>query len=274
MGFISLPVSAFLYWLMLRSKKENPFPKSGFFLLLIAGAISVGVSVVLNLPLSGIVSFFHLGILSDLDRWTLAIKENPAAISEMVQNALKNTPPTFFWKLIDMFFAAGLLEEGLKFLTCRLVIRREGMIRTWMDSVAAFAIVGITFEFLENIAFGMDSDFLSALMRAVASAHFVFGVIMGYYYGKYLVKRQKKYLWLSFWIPFIYHTVTNALIASAPLNRALDVLGTATAISHIVAVVLTVILVFRWQKKRMLDIQIQNDNIIQTEGEYNGQPKG
>ena len=274
MGFISLPVSAFLYWLMLRSKKEIPFPKSGFFLLLIAGAISVGVSVVLNLPLAGIVSFFRLGILSDLDRWTLAIKENPAAISEMVQNAVKNTPPTFFGKLIDMFFAAGLLEEGLKFLTCRLVIRREGMIRTWMDSVAAFAIVGITFEFLENIAFGMDSDFLSALMRAVASAHFVFGVIMGYYYGKYLVKRQKKYLWLSFWIPVIYHTVTNALIASAPLNRALDVLGTATAISHIVAVVLTVILVFRWQKKRMLDIQIQNDNIIQTEGEYNGQPKG
>lgn len=172
MGFISLPVSAFLYWLMLRSKKEIPFPKSGFFLLLIAGAISVGVSVVLNLPLSGIVSFFRLGILSDLDRWTLAIKENPAAISEMVQNAVKNTPPTFFW------------------------------------------------------------------------------------------------------IPVIYHTVTNALIASAPLNRALDVLGTATAISHIVAVVLTVILVFRWQKKRMLDIQIQNDNIIQTEGEYNGQPKG
>ncbi len=63
MGFISLPVSLFLYWLMLRPKREGPFPKGGLIRLLLAGAVSVGLSVILNLPLSGLVSVFRLGVL-------------------------------------------------------------------------------------------------------------------------------------------------------------------------------------------------------------------
>ena len=66
------------------------------------------------------------------------------------------------------------------------------MVRSWMDAVICFAVVGITFEFLENIVFGLNSDFLSALMRSIAAAHTVFGVIMGYFYGKYRVTGEKK----------------------------------------------------------------------------------
>ena len=257
MGIISLPVSVFLYWLMLHYKKEDPFPKGGLLRLLIAGVVCVGLSIVLTIPIDGIISFIRLGILSDLSGWLQAVKDGSEAITALVQNASANAQPTFLWTLISMFFSAGLLEEGLKFLTCRIAIRKEGMIRTWMDSVIAFSVVGITFELLENIAFGMDSELISAVARALAPAHFVFGVIMGYFYGKYLVSGQKKYFWLSFVVPLVYHTITNALIGAMNLNKVLNVLGTAAAISHIVVSAVTVIVVIRWQKNKTLDIPVR-----------------
>ena len=256
MGFISLPVSLFLYWLMLRPKREDPFPKGGLIRLLLAGAVSVALSVLLNLPFSGIVSVFRLGVLSDPGRWLSALRNDPASLNEMIQNAVRDNQPMFLWELISMFFTAGLLEEGLKFLTCRIVIRKEGMIRTRMDAVVAFAVVGITFEFLENIVFGMNSDFLSALVRSLGAAHFVFGVIMGWFYGKYLMTGRKKDLWLSFAVPVVYHTVTNALMASMELGKVLNVLGSISGISHMVATVGTVILVIVWQKNRTLDVPV------------------
>ena len=256
MGLISIPFSAFLYWLMLRSGKEVPFPKRGLLLLLLAGAGSVILSIILTVPLSAIVSFFRLGVFTNPGEWLSAIRTDPAAVNELVQNAKNSIRPTFLFNLISMFFTAGLLEEGLKFLTCRGAIRKKGMVRTWMDSVVCFAVVGITFEFLENIAFGMDLDFISALVRSLGCAHFVFGVIMGYFFGKYRVTGQKKYAWLSFVVPLAYHTVTNALMASIELSKAYYILGSIAGISHMVATVVTVIVVLRWQKHKTLDVPV------------------
>lgn len=256
MGFICLPFSLFLFWLMLRPKKEAPFPKRGLLRLLIAGAVSVVLSIVLNLPVEAILSFFRFGFFSDPAALLSAFQGGSDSIAGMLQNAQNNTEQTFLWTLIDMFFAAGLLEEGLKFLTCRAAIRKEGMIRTWMDCVICFAIVGITFEFIENIAFGMDSDFLSALVRSVGCAHFIFGVIMGWFYGKYRVTGQKKYCLLSLVVPVLYHTFTNSFMASIDTTQILTVLGEASGISHIVVTVLTVIIVIRWQKSGKLNVPV------------------
>lgn len=41
MGLVSLPISALLYWLVLRPKREAPFPKGGIIRLVIAGAVSL-----------------------------------------------------------------------------------------------------------------------------------------------------------------------------------------------------------------------------------------
>ena len=257
MGLVSLPVSIFLYWLVLHPKKDDPFPKSGFLRLLIAGAVSVGLSVLLTVPINGILSFIQLGLFSDISGWSQAFKNGPAAVTELIQNASKNTRPTFLWILVNMFFSAGLLEEGLKYLTCRAAIRKEGMVRTWMDAVIAFSVVGITFELLENIAFGMNSDFLGAFLRSLASAHFVFGTIMGYFYGKYLVTGQKKYRWLSFLLPLAYHTITNAFMQTSDLGDRFIGLVNWTAISHMAATVVTIFIIFLWQKRKTLDVPVK-----------------
>ena len=173
----------------------------------------------------------------------------------MTQNLPAGSLSSTLWNMIDMFFAAGLLEEGLKFATCRIAIRKKGMVRTWMDSVVAFAVVGITFEMIENVAFG-GAEIANVILRALAPAHFVFGVIMGYFYGKYLVSGQKKYRLLSFVVPVVYHTITNGLMASMDLSRLNLVICAAASISHIVAGIVTVIVMIKWQKNRTLDVPV------------------
>ena len=134
--------------------------------------------------------------------------------------------------------------------------RKKGMIRTWMDAAAAFSIVGITFELLENVAFGMNSDLISAVVRALGCAHFIFGTIMGWFYGKYLVTGQKKYRRLALWVPVLYHTLTNALMDSMSVSPVFRILGMGAGISHIVLTIVTVIVVLIWQKKNTLDVPV------------------
>ena len=256
-GLVGLPISIALYWIVLRPKKDNPFPKGGLFRLLIAALISVVLSSILSLPISILVSLIRSGALADIPGLIEMIKDNPEAFGELVNGTGGSNLAMTLRSIVDMFFSAALLEEGLKYLTCRAAIRKKGMINTWMDAVIAFAIVGITFELLENIAFGAGSDILSAFMRALASAHFAFGVIMGYFYGKYLVTGKKRYHLLSFLVPLLYHSVANGLMTSMNLSRINYIIGVSFSISYIVAAAAAVILVLIWQKKKTLDIQIR-----------------
>ncbi|MCR5447865.1 MAG: PrsW family intramembrane metalloprotease [Solobacterium sp.] len=256
MILFSLAVSFFLYWLILQNKKNDPFPKGGVLRLVIAGTVSVLLATILTFPIGGIIMMIRFGVFRDISIWMQAAKEGSEALAALAQETVRNHPPTFFANLINMFFSAGLLEEGLKYLTCRIAVRKEGMIRTWMDCAAVFAVVGITFEMLENVLYGAGSSIVSIIARALAPAHFAFGVVMGYFYGKYLISKQKKYRLLSVAIPVALHTLSNAFAMSMDLGPFFHVLGTVSGISRIVFSLAAVIIVIRWQKNRTLDIPI------------------
>ncbi len=256
MGFVCLPVSAFLYWLMLHYKTFDPFPKNGVTRLVIAGTVSAVLSALLSVPVNVLLLFLRLGPLQDPSVWHEAIRGGSETLAGLIGDLSAQVKPSFPSFLIGMFFSAGLLEEGVKYLACRVAIRKKDMVRTWMDSVIAFAVVGITFEFLENIVFGTGSDLLGAVVRALGSAHFVFGVIMGWFYGKYLVTGQTLYHVLSLCVPVLCHTLINALMASMEMGGIFNALGVAAGMSQIVAVIVTVILVLRWQKRHTLDAPV------------------
>ena len=257
MGLFGLPISIVLYWLILRPKKKDPFPKRGILRLIIAAVVSVIVSSLLSVPISILVSLIRSGALADIPGLIKMIQNDPDSFSKLTDNTSGSNLVMTVRSIVDMFFSAALLEEGLKYLTCRIAIRRKGMIRTWMDSVISFAFVGITFELLENVAFGASSDILSAILRALASAHFAFGVIMGYFYGKYLVSGKKRYHLLSFLVPLIYHSLANGFMASMTLSKINYIAGVSFSISYIVAAAAAVVAVLRWQKNKTLDVPVQ-----------------
>ena len=249
MGLIGVPVSFALYWVMLRGKKDDPFPKWGLLRLVIAGVISMVAASLLSMPISGVLAFIQAGTVTDLGGLIQIIKTDPEVLQEMIEKSNNTEAAKFFWRFIGMFFSAGLLEEGLKYLTCRIAIRKEGMVRTWMDAVIAFAFVGITFELLENIFFGAGADLETTIIRSLSPAHFVFDIIMGYLFGKYLVTGEKKYSWLALIIPTVYHTVSNTLVHYPYISIAI-------VISYGVLAVLIVIKVIRWQKNKTLDVPV------------------
>lgn len=248
-GLVGLPVSLFLYWLVLRPKKDAPFPKGGLLRLLIAGAVSVAASTLLTLPISAVMALVRTGAITDPAGFFQTIQADPGSFKEALENSTGSDAVELAWHVANMFFGAGLLEEGLKYVTGRIAIKKEGMIRTWMDSVVSFAVVGLTFELLENIVFGAGSDIQTAIIRALVPAHFIFGVIMGYFFGKYLVTKEKKYVWLSLVIPIVYHTVTNVTVS-------LPATSVPTLICHGVAAVATVVILMRWQKNKTLDVPV------------------
>ena len=257
MGFVGLPISIALYWVVMRPKKDDPFPKGGLVRLVIAAVVSLILSSFLSMPISILVSLVRSGALKDIPGLVELIQNDPEAFQALIDGTVGSNLAKTGRSIVDMLFAAALLEEGLKYLTCRIAIRKKGMIRTWMDAVIAFAIVGITFELLENVAFGGDSDILSAFLRALASAHFAFGVIMGYFYGKYLVTGKKRYHLLAFLVPLLYHAVANGLMTSMTLSRINYIIGVTFSISYIVAAIAAVIAVLIWQKKKTLDVPVQ-----------------
>ena len=256
MGLVGLPISIALYWLVLRPKKNDPFPKGGLVKLAIAALISVALASLLSMPVSVLVSLVRSGALADLPGLLDKIRDDPEVVVGSMGGSI---PAMTVWSIVDMFFSAALLEEGLKYLTCRIAIRKEGTIRTWMDAVIAFAFVGITFELIENIAFGAGSDILDAFLRALASAHFAFGVIMGYFYGKYLVSGKKRYNLLSFLVPLTYHALANGLIASMSFSKINYAAGVASSISYIAAAAVAVIVIIFWQKNGTLNVPVKQE---------------
>ena len=236
MGLISLPVIAFLYWLMLHYKKDAPFPKWGVLCLILAGAASALLASLIYTPVSSFASLIY---------------------------GAGNDKTSFRWNLLNMFLTAGICEEALKFLTCRIVISRKGMVRTWMDCVTAFATVGITFQLIENIYYGMSGGPVAALARAIAPGHFILGIIMVYFYGKFRVTGEKKYCVICYAVPVLIHTIVDAFLQSVSLSRVHLYLGAASALFFIVTAVVLVCKVFSWQKNRTLDIQI-------SKGQNNG----
>ena len=257
MGLVGLPISIALYWLVLRPKKDDPFPKRGLLRLVIAAVVSIILSSLLSMPVSILVSLIRSGALKDIPGLIEMIKNDPEAFQDLVSGTGGSNLAKTIRAVVDMLFSAALLEEGLKYITCRIAIRKKGMVRTWMDAVIVFAVVGITFELLENVAFGAGSDIVSAVLRALASAHFAFGVIMGYFYGKALVTGKKRYHLLSFLVPLVYHAVANGLMTSMDLSRTNYIIGVTFSISYIIAAVIAVIAVIRWQKNRTLDVPVQ-----------------
>ena len=74
------------------------------------------------------------------------------------------------------------------------------------------------FATVENIiyllAFGADTAFLRALLPV--SSHALFGVVMGYYFGraKFAVESNiNKYLFLAFLAPYSLHFIYNGIFA-------------------------------------------------------------
>ena len=119
------------------------------------------------------------------------------------------------------FVVAGCSEELCKLLMLMLAVWKSREFDEYMDGIVYASFVSLGFACFENIAyvFGQDA-FTDALVtgsvRAVLSVpgHFLFGVMMGYYFAlaKFDQAHRGRYLLLAFLIPMLMHGTFDALL--------------------------------------------------------------
>ena len=116
----------------------------------------------------------------------------------------------------DVLFSSGL-EEFFKWLVIFTLIFRHIEFDDPYDGILYGASVSLGFATVENVlfllTFGIDTAFVRAILPV--SSHALFGVVMGYYYGKSKFAQNDKqieYLILSFFAPLFLHITYNSIL--------------------------------------------------------------
>ena len=125
---------------------------------------------------------------------------------------------------LTALITASLLEEALKYIFFRLVIRKNREVVCWLDAVIAAVAVAIGFTLLEDLTYLFDGG--GSIVRAVIPAHLLFQAIMGYYYGKARVTKQARYDVLSLVAPILWHTAFDMFLIGM-----ISIVGDVSALS-------------------------------------------
>ena len=135
--------SLLLLWLVLKPKKDDPFPKGGIRRLLIAGAISTILSAVLAQVIGFSLAAIRIGPGAFFDI-IQTLRGDPAKGNELLASLSANKVRSPLWTLFTTLVTAGLLEELFKSCDKTDILPRFGEIavkdakfRTFIADAAA-----------------------------------------------------------------------------------------------------------------------------------------
>jgi protease PrsW len=119
--------------------------------------------------------------------------------------------------LIDAFIISGLSEEFFKWFVVYYTVFKHAEFNEHYDGVVYAVAASLGFATLENILYIFANGIDTAFVRAVlpVPSHALFGVIMGYYFGKSKMNNNKKLLVVSLIIPAILHGIYNYILMSS-----------------------------------------------------------
>lgn len=112
------------------------------------------------------------------------------------------------------FISSSFVEEFVKFVILYCTIWRNKNFNEPLDGIVYAVFLSLGFAWIENLVYVFHpymGGISTGITRAIISvpSHGLFGVHMGYYFAKAKFENEKKYLWLSFFIPYIVHGVYN-----------------------------------------------------------------
>ncbi|KGR79572.1 glutamic-type intramembrane protease PrsW [Ureibacillus manganicus] len=113
---------------------------------------------------------------------------------------------------------SSTIEEFFKWLVIFVVIYGHVEFDDPYDGILYGASVSLGFATVENVlyllSFGIDTAFMRAILPV--SSHALYGVLMGYYFGKSKFAKNDKateYLLLAFLAPLILHLIYNTILS-------------------------------------------------------------
>lgn len=123
---------------------------------------------------------------------------------------------------LSSFLQVALLEEFLKWFVFMFTMYHHEEFDDHYDGIVYAVAISLGFASVENILYLLTNGIEYAFSRAIfpVSSHALFGVIMGYYFGKAKTRtsRTTYNLTLAFLIPFILHGMYNFILKSVTTN--------------------------------------------------------
>ena len=249
---ISFPISVILFIWMLRIKKDDPFPKGSVAKMLLTGALCTFGATILTVLLGLLVALIRIGP-TDL----ASVVSNPQSqeMTSLVERIRSlGGKPTLLHAFVSSFLTAALVEEWLKFLAVRICLKKPGTVKTRLDAVVCAAIVGLAFQVIEDFSYA--GDVVTALFRAVTPFHFVFGVIMGYYYGQYLTTGEKSSRVKALLIPILVHGLYDFSINCLQVDDRFIIFTLIVLVLMLALTIYIIIKLRKWSREGTLAEQI------------------
>lgn len=257
---ISFVIGIVLMIFMLKLKKDDPFPKGTVGKLIIAGIISCVVSVAVSIILSLLVFIMRAGSDGLIELVELAKAGDQTGLKSFMDGLIaEHIIPLPLYVFIKTLITIGIVEEVSKYIFIKSVIKKEGVVRTWMDIVIGFGLGGLSFEIFENILYTAKSGPLLGIIRGLTPGHLCVGVIMGFYLGKYYYNMQKINRILMITIPVLVHTIFDTALnwMTDDIPVALQMCGPLAVVLMLLLAVIIIVKLLRWHKKGTLDMEIR-----------------
>ena len=162
-------------------------------------------------PISMLAKAFFFGCLSII----------PAILIELLLASLFSSQSAVVNGIFHGYVVAGSTEELCKLAFLALAVWKSREFNEYFDGIVYATIVSLGFAAVENVGYVFSPDTFSGslaigTMRAILSvpAHFLFGVVMGYYFAiaKYQPSNRKSALWKAFLYPMLLHGTYDALL--------------------------------------------------------------
>lgn len=124
----------------------------------------------------------------------------PAVILELLAQGILNATgipdDSVLYKFLEYFFGVALVEEGCKLFFVYIVTRKSKHFNCLFDGVVYAVFVSLGFAVTENLFYVFENGIGVALLRMVTSipGHCFFGIIMGYFYGRWFLNHKANQL--------------------------------------------------------------------------------
>lgn len=116
----------------------------------------------------------------------------------------------------DSFITAGIPEELCKFLVFMIFIWNDKNFDEYFDGIVYASFISLGFATVENIMYVMPGGIGTGIVRALISvpAHFLFGVILGYFLSlaKFNSNKKGRYIIIGLLIAMAAHGLFDWLL--------------------------------------------------------------
>ena len=115
---------------------------------------------------------------------------------------------------LESFFIIALIEEFFKWFVFLYIVYHHTDFDSHYDGIIYAVAISLGFATVENILFLFVNGIEYAITRAVfpVSSHALFGVLMGYHFGKGKIQHKKLHLILALIVPVFFHGIYNYII--------------------------------------------------------------